>query len=185
MTAAVEPSVQPKKKPGRKPKASVPPTTDTAENSPIVNGGESVEQRRARLLAELADLSPQNAGPLGPNYWAMSHSALKALCISKGIVDRTGAIEGMVTSLQADDMNNGVQPHPRENENVMSGIQAGRTPVHAEPHTRDAVRIIDADGNEYAVVKRIGKMVNGNPILLDMQGNAKKIVAALNEGRFA
>lgn len=184
-----EPSVQTKKKPGRKPKASAPPQSPVMPvGSTDVNDGDSIEQRRARLLAELAEINaaaPQSSTPLGPNYWAMNHSTLKTLCVSKSIVDRTGTKEGMISLMQNEDMKLGLAPHPKENTTAMTGLRAGNTPVHVEPHTRDAVRIIDSDGNEYAIVKRIGRMINGQPVLLDMAGNARMIAAALNEGRLA
>lgn len=178
-----EPSVQPKKR-GR-PKGSK--NTPKAEVKPAPHD-ESPEQRRARLLAELAELEggrpSSSGGPLGPNYWSMNHSALKALCVSKAIIDRTGTKEGMIQQLQAEDAKSGLQPHPRENEQVMSGLRAGNTLVHAEPQNRDSTRIIDQDGNQLAMVYRVVRQVNGQPVLADMEGNARKIVAALNEGRF-
>lgn len=186
----IEPSVQRKtKSPGRKPRkaggAQVASVTVVHE----ATAAETPEQRRARLMAELAELNRQEpqkaAGPIGPNYWAMNHNTLKTLCISKSIIDRTGTQEGMVIAMQNDDLRQGLQPHPRENENAMKGIRSGNTPVHAEPHTRDAIRIIDTEGNQYAMVYRIARMIGGNPILADMDGNARKIVAALNEGRFS
>lgn len=185
----VEPSVQPKKKgcPKGKPRQSKVHTTTVLAAPTTTISNETPEQRRARLLQELAEVNqqvaPASSQPTGPNYWAMSHNDLKKALIGRSMIDRSGTREGMVGMLQADDMKAGLQPHPRENENAMSGLRAGNTQVHVEPHTRDAVRIIDQDGNQYATVHRIGKMINGNPVLLDMEGNARKIAAVLNEGR--
>jgi hypothetical protein len=80
-------------------------------------------------------------------------------------------------------MKQGLQPHPKENVTAMSGLRAGNTPLTVAEHTRDCKRVIDADGNVYAHVFRIGRMVNGQPVLLDMNGNAEKIADALNGGR--
>jgi len=203
-----EPSVQfPKKRMGRpkgsknKPKdwrdspaiMSAPPEIEALANKTAADieriakqlqpVHETPDQKRARLLAELAELAPQSSAPVGPNYWTMTHNTLKALCVSKSIIDRTGTKEGMVGALQAEDMKAGLQPHPRENEQALSGLRPSNTPVHAEPQNRDSMRIIDADGNQYAMVYRIGRNVNGTPVIMDMEGNARKIVAALNEGR--
>lgn len=196
-----EPSVQPKKKPGRKPKGYGKPKQQGNETTVKVTGGtfhvykdevtrvpfnETPEQRRLRLLAELAELNqvaPPSPDNLGPNYWTMPHGTLKTLCISKGIVDRTGTREGMIAAIQTEDMKLGLQPHPRENEQRETGLRTNNTPVYAEPQNRDSTRIVDSEGNCYAMVYRVARMLDGKPILANMDGNARKIVAALNEGR--
>src|SRR5688572_2443800 len=190
MTAVTEPSVQTKKKPGRPRKAQPNNHKALSNLASTVYATETPDQRRARLLAELAELDgaagqPKGKSnlPLGPNYWTMGHSTLKTLCISNEIVDRTGTREGMIQQLQARDAVKGMQPHPKENEQAQAGIRAGTTPVHAETHTRDATRIIDADGNELALVYRVGRNINGQPVLNDFENNIRKVVAALNEGR--
>ena len=200
-TMMTEPSVQPLppmvdlpvKRKGGRPKGSVnkmkyAPAKERIESSEPPKPTETPEQRRANLLLELAALNQsapaQSNLPSGPNYWSMNHTQLKTLCVSRGILDRTGQREPMIQQLQNDDLKQGLQPHmPDSGPRVLAGLQPGNTPVHAEPNTADSIRIIDADGNEYAMVYRVGKRIMGNPVVMDMEGNARKIVAALNQGR--
>jgi hypothetical protein len=150
----------------------------------VLDASETIEQKRARVMRELAEVnaeSPTTAN-VGPNYWTMGHGKLKTECVSRGILDRTGTLESMIGLLQAEDMKQGLMPHPRENEDSMTGLRANKTNVAIVPNTRDSVRVVDTDGNQHALFYRIGRNIGGQPVIMDMQANAERYVNATNGG---
>lgn len=145
---------------------------------------------RAQLLQQLAQLDGQMgiAPAHGPNYRAMSHTQVKTLCIGSGIIDRTGLMDTMISLLQAKDIKMGLQPYPEAQPvapistvPLTRPVSFRRTNTAGAPIT-GAIHIIDAHGRRFASAYLDGGMENGQPIKLDMEGNAQRIMDLFNAG---
>jgi hypothetical protein len=147
--------------------------------SPTVAVMETDEQKRARLLAELAALAPEKqngkASTYGPNYWAMSYSRLKAMLIERAIINRVGTVESMVSDLQADDSKRGVTPHPQAKFHVHPP-NIPMTTLKVKPNNHNSAIIEDVHGNKIATIYRIANTSRDG--ILDMHGYADMMVEA-------
>ncbi len=148
---------------------------------------------REQLLKQLAQLDGamglQSTRPtFGPNYRGMSHTMVKTLCVSAGIIDRTGTMESMVTLLQGKDRQMGLAPFPEAQQvapvqttQLTRPIQMSRLNTVGAPIS-GAIHIQDAQGRRFASVYLSGGTENGQAITLDMETHARRIVDLFNAG---
>lgn len=177
---------------GRKPKTFEDMTHKEmiqAADRAIDESNETPEQKRTRLLAELASLATTPGAPtvpVGPNYWTMPHGRLKTELITRGILERTGTREAMISALQGEDAKRGLTPCPMEQAQTLDGTQfRTRGKVYPETKNEAATVVRDAEGHVYATFYKITKYVGqlkDQPVFTDMEENAQLCCDALNGG---
>jgi hypothetical protein len=170
-------------------------TEDTSATVKVDFKNETDEEKRARLLAELSELTP-TAVEMGPNYAGMAQNELKTRCVANGLIVRaTGPDQDirsmMIAALQQADLASGKSPYrPPEVEVVEVPRKAipmdcrvmkwsGGQQQPGGP-TRDCHIITDKEGVVIARVMGQGRDKNGRMVRLDMDYNAERMIAGLN-----